>query len=232
MKKILLFVVGCLIPQISLADIQVVDRFQVYEPIVASSTEDADLYIWDVRGTNSYYPSTMEVDNGKTLHIWSKPGKYQIHLKTISVDWESKKVQYLSFVQDIEIISPEPTPPTPPGPGPGPDPKPNPTGFEGKIQVALQTVPSNAISHKKVVGQIYQSIAAEAAANPSAWGPASMMNEVKVRNLSNFPSLEVGKGWNKFWQGVAKAFVEEKLDSNDLAGHVEAFNKIANVLGT
>lgn len=206
-----------------------------HKPIIVSAVTPADVYIWSVRK-----PATrVVVDNGKTLHIWAPPGVYEVSLTTIKVDvkvdpnWKPdsgttpqviKDVQYNEHFAEFEVVRPGPPTPKPDDPVPPPVP----TAFKQKVSEALKKIVAG-IAYKDKVGENYAAVASEAKANPSAWDAAAMVNEVKVRHATVLPSTALNS-WSIFWVDLAKAFVELKLDSSDLQGHIKAFEEVAEVL--
>lgn len=195
--------------------INVPSTVDVHKPIVVSAANEADVYIWHVPAPAIH----LTVDGGKTLHIWAPVGKYDLRLTTIKVAWEDKKVSYDEHFAQFQVL----------GDKPNPDPDPMPTAFKEQVANALKTVSAPATSYKKNVANNYRAVASEAKANPNAWDAATMVNEVKTRNATALPS-SVLAGWSGFWPKLARAFTELKLDSNDLNGHIKAFEDVADVL--
>ena len=132
-----------------------------------------------------------------------------------------------------------------PTPNPNPNPNPNPTGFGKMVADSLDKVTSvvrnemvnvrqvdgNILQRKAqdVVRKNYADIASEAEKNPNAWDAATMVNEVKVRNISLLPASNL-KGWSEVWPGLGEAFRNLKLKSTDLEGHIKAFKDVAEIL--
>lgn len=100
--------------------IDVKATYAVHEPIVATVQGGASLYLWD--DTTGF--EAIELDGGKTLHIWAKPGQYRLRCRLLVVDWEKKsfastRVSAAFVVQGL-LPEPDPVPPNPPVPPPLP----------------------------------------------------------------------------------------------------------------
>ena len=223
----------------TVGQINVPEKTDIYQPIVATSSEDAALYIWFYDdGVNA-----IEVDNGKTAHLWARPGSYKIYLTTVSVDFDKKQVTYSKHASVFTVVGegPDPQPlPIPPDvdpdpqpepqPEPEPEPEPEPVDpFIDAIQTSLKLVPTEFTSDNKAVARNYSAVADSAKDKPESWDPASMLNEVKSRNISDL-SLDALRGYSPLWSGISKAFIALKLDKEDLDGHIKAFEKISEVL--
>ncbi len=94
-----------------------------HTPIVCTSEQAADVYIWRVSGA----AKRVVLNNGSTIHVWAPPGEYDISLTTISIviDWQkqSKDVVYQEHSAKLKVGSvPDP------GPKPNPNPLPPPPG--------------------------------------------------------------------------------------------------------
>lgn len=209
-----------LFPTILYGQVNIPSKVDNYQPIIASSQSDADVYIWSVPEPALY----VTVDNGKAIHVWAPVGKYNVKLTTIKVAWEDKKISYDNHVATFEVVGSTPVPPTP-----NPTPDPTPTAFKQKVEAALSKVSDTGKTYKKNIANNYTAIATEVSLNPKAWDVATMVNEAKTRNATVLPS-SVMSGWSGFWPDLARALQELKLDSTDLEGHVKAFNDIASVL--
>ena len=166
------------------------------------------------------------------------PGRYLVEV--LSMNGGLKRTDR---IVTISPVNPAPPGPRPPGPGPKP-PGPTPDGFKGKVHAAFHSLSDEAKGMKTKITQgdghvvempvreaisgNYQEIADEAEANPNAWGPATMVNELKTRNAGI--GLAASKAWKDFWPKVGQAFKDLGLDSNDTAGHVKAFREVSEVL--
>jgi hypothetical protein len=211
------------------AQIKVPDKVDSYKPVIAESTTDAQVYVWQVRlATKTVTWNTdspivrISVNNNKTQHIWAEPGKYEVNLTAINVDWEKKEITYNEHFAQFEVLDRSaPDPPVPPVPVP--------SAFKDKVKSAVSKVDQAALSYKVKVAEVYAGIAAEAEATPTSWDAALMLNEAKVRNATVLPS-SVLTGWAGFWPPLAKALQELNLKPEDLKGHITAFKEIAEVL--
>lgn len=124
------------------------------------------------------------------------------------------------------------TPPQPdpePDPEPDPNPGPTPTDFVGKVKAAFNTVPLDYQKKGVEIGQNYQAVAAQAAATPSSWTPATMLDAVKARHSTTLSVAEM-KAWAPFWSPLAQAFLSLKMDASDLDAHIKAFHIVAETL--
>lgn len=202
------------------AQIKVPAVLDLHDPIVAESTLQADVYIWHY---DHEALKGIRVDGGRSLHLWGPEGKHSIRLTTISIDWETKAINYDEHMAQFTVGA------APPGPGPGPGPGPAPTAFKAKVKAALEQVDQAHKSSAATIATNYRQIADEAKANPGNWDAATMVNEAKARHTSTL-SVAAMNGWKGFWPQLAKAMVELKLDSGDLEGHIKAFYEIAEVL--
>ena len=237
----------------ALADINVPSEIEPHVPIVidfsAPLPKDAEIkYIWTISEPAAHIVS----DKGDKVYVWAKPGRYSVGLtvvwmqtKEISLagekikvllGWDLKNYNKYFVVQDKDG----------PDPNPNPNPNPNPTGFGKMVFDSLEKVSSvvrnkmvdvrqadgNILQRKSqdVVKKNYADIAKEAEKNPDSWDAATMVNEVKVRNISSLPTDNL-KGWNNFWPGLGEAFRSLKLESTDLEGHIKAFKEVAEILG-
>lgn len=216
----------------SFGQIKVADKIDEYKPIIIESTTDASIYIWQVRLSvrgpkNTDNPVTkVSINNNKTLHVWAEPGKYEVNLTTVNIDWEQKQVTQLDNYATFEVLARGA--PIPPDPGPNPPP-PTPTAFKEKVKSALTKVSPATLTYKTKVAEVYSGIATEAAANPTSWDAALMVNEAKVRNATALPS-DVLTQWSGFWPELATAFQALALKPEDLQGHITAFKEVAEVL--
>lgn len=210
-----------------LAQIKVEEKIKLHHPIVIQSTQVADVYLWTIKEPIK----KVVAENGKIVYAWAPKGVYDVHLVTITVDWEAKKLNYNEFDDSFEVTDLEPIPPgpNPPGPNPPPGPTPTPTGIKAVVKEALKTVTAAALPQKKMIAGHYAGVAGEAKANPTSWDAATMVNEVKVRIGNDLPA-DAYAGWKEFWKLLTKGFVELKLQASDLAGHIKAFEDVAAAL--
>lgn len=201
--------------------IQGPERVDAHEPIVLSSQSDAKAYIWKVPQP----AKRIAIDNGKTVHIWAPPGKYDVHLITINVDFKAETFEYKEHFATFQVGKPAPKP--------DPDvpdiPTPEPTAFKAKVQAAVAKVDPAFKALAPDVAGVYADVAGEAKASPGAWDPATMVAEAKTRISSALPVSGIA-GWAGFWPLLAKAFKELKLEPTDLAGHIKAFEDVSQVL--
>ena len=70
----------CLIPLQAFGDIKINQNFEPHEPIVATceleNVDDLDIiYEWTINLDPSQY---RYLNNGQCIHIWAKPGTYDI----------------------------------------------------------------------------------------------------------------------------------------------------------
>lgn len=100
--------------------VEVKATYTVHEPIVATVTGLASLYLWD--DTTGF--EVIELDGGKTLHVWAKPGKYRLRCRLLVVDWDKKAFTSTRVSADFIVTplvpEPDPVPPVPPVPPPPP----------------------------------------------------------------------------------------------------------------
>lgn len=192
----------------------------VYEPIVIEAQEVANVYVWNL----SQGAKFVKAENGKLLYVWAPPGKYNVRLMAIAVDFEKKDIKFNEYETDFEVVGQIPTP------TPIPQPTPTPTNsFKEAVQLALTKVITTTLPAKTKVAKNYKDIANEAKENNDAWDAATMVNEAKTRNTSEL-SLNEMKGWKDFFTDLSKAFVALKLQPTDLDGHIKAFEDVAEVL--
>lgn len=234
MRSIVLGMIGVmLLCAPTFGQVKVADKVDEYKPIIIESTVDASVYIWQVRLSvkgpkNSDSPITkVSINNNKTLHAWAEPGKYEINLTTIDIKWDEKQVVQTEHYATFEVVARGT--PTPPPDDPNPPPVPTPTAFKEKVKAALTKVTPATLSFKPKVAEVYAGIATEAAANPTSWDAALMVNEAKVRNATALPSDALA-GWGGFWPELATAFQNLGLKPEDLQGHITAFKEVAEVL--
>lgn len=236
------------------AQLNVPDNFEEHMPIVIDSCCDADVYIWNV----SKPARKVVIDGGKRIHVWAKPGDYEVRLTIITINvsidpsWKPedgppkiiKNVFYDEHYDDFKV-GPGPGPDPNPDPDPDPDPEPPVSDFKQMIRDGLSKVPDsirnaevsvilpdgNSIKQTSslVVADIYATIADEAEASPTSWDAATMVNESKVRVGSSLPGSNL-IGWRPFWPTLSAAFKERGLKASDLPGHIDSFRDIADVL--
>jgi len=227
MKRTLLFlavILGCFISTDVYSQIKCLENIDEHKPIVLESEQTANIYSWRI-------PKNMSkilVDNGKIVHCWASPGKYDISLMTINVDFDKKDIQYNEHEITINIV--KGNIPSPDDPAPKPD---NPviptTAFKEEVKKALSKIGTSGLTYKVKIAEIYSGIANEAEENNNSWDAATMVNEAKVRNASALPSSALND-WKDFWSGLATAFKNLKLASTDLQGHIKAFKEVGEVL--
>ena len=208
------------------SQIKCLDKIDEYKPIVLESEKEAKIYSWRIPKEIS----KILVDGGKIVHCWAPPGKYDISLMTIDVDFDKKDIQYSEHDISIQVLKGN-LPPNPPIIPPViPD---NPvvptTAFKEEVKTALSKVGSSGLTYKTKIAEIYSGIANEAESSPNSWDAATMVNEAKVRNSSALPTSALAD-WKDFWSGLATAFKNLKLASSDLQGHIKAFKEVGEVL--
>ena len=81
------------------AGIDVKERYDVHEPIVATVTDEASVYFWDLSATFK----AIEVGDGKTLYIWAPPGRHQLKCILLTIDWEAHTVAKKSTQAEFMI---------------------------------------------------------------------------------------------------------------------------------
>ena len=204
------------------AQIKLAKVVDPYQPIVVESASEATAYTWS-------YPAPLvgiQIDNGRSVHLWAPPGKYRVQLTTISVDWEAEKLTTATFTAAFTVGDPQPGP-KPPGPKP-PTPKPA-NALAQKTQEALGRVDAGFLNFSKTVAANYRRFADEAAAAPSEWTPETLSGRVATANATSLPTAALA-GWAGFWAPLTQALVDEKIDSSDLDGFVAAFRTIADAI--
>lgn len=107
---VLVFAVALLATVSQAADpksrIDVKPQYELYEPIIATVDQEATVYFWD-------YPETfqaIELDNGRTLHIWAPPGEHHLKCLLLTIDWEAKTVTKASLYAEFIVGEPGPLP--------------------------------------------------------------------------------------------------------------------------
>lgn len=222
---ILGIILGSFIGTDAIAQIKCLDKIDEHKPIVLESEAMANIYKW----TLPKQVSKVLIDGGKIVHCWAPPGKYDIGLMTINVDFDKKDIQFAEHEITLEIIKgnlpPDvPNPPNPPIPPVVPT-----TAFKEEVKIALTKVGTGGQAYKTKIAEVYGGIAAEAEAQPSSWDAATMVSEAKVRNTSSLPTSAL-TDWKDFWSGLSTAFKNLKLSATDLQGHIKAFKDVSDVL--
>lgn len=217
----IIFLLLC--PTVS-GQIKIKEKYDEYEPIVGVAETDSDINVWQLVGSAGKKYKKITVNNGKEVHVWAEPGKYDLSLTAIKIVWDKKEVTYNEYYSTFEVLAKGPKPPDDPDP-------PNPSTFKGQVKAALSKVDSSALSHKTKVAEVYSGIAKEAEAQPDSWDAALMVNEAKVRNATVLPTEALSK-WAPFWTDLAKALQGLNLPAEDLKGHIQAFKDIAEVLNS
>jgi hypothetical protein len=232
MKFIVSLLIGFLLCSTSYGQIKIVEKTDAYSPLIAESSMTADVYFWRLDAGTQMLP----IGDSKIIHLWVTPGKHEIKLVTVVVDikipagWKTgdkieKDIKYNEYKSNFEVTGGNPGPIIPDPPGPViPT-----TIFKDQIRVGLTKVTGQGLQSKANVGKVYLDIATEATNKPTAWNPASMVNEVKVRNATTL-SVTALKDWSGFWPIVGTALRDLKLKSDDVQGHIKAFKDIAEVL--
>lgn len=208
--------------------IKCLDKIDEHKPIIMESETEANVYKWSM----SKQISKISLENGRIIHCWAPPGKYDIGLMTITVDFDKKDIQFNEHEFILEVVKGNlpPTPPTPPTPpNPPTPPVPPQTAFKQAVASALAKVPTAGQQYKVKIAEVYSGIALEAESQPNAWDAATMVNEAKVRNSGALP-VSALTDWKDFWSGLATAFRNLKLSATDLQGHIKAFKEVAEVL--
>lgn len=173
-----------------------------HEPIVCRSEGQADVYIWQVASP----AKRLVVENGRAIHVWAPPGKYEVRLTTITIaiDWDkqSKDIQYNEHVHSFEVAGdPDPDPPTPPVP-----PTPNPYKPDPAFQSAVSPVTSIRLEQadSKSLAEMYATVASQARA-----GVYSNLGQVRADLIKRGSALNLkGK-----YAGLSQA-VEQYLTSS------------------
>lgn len=121
----------------------------------------------------------------------------------------------------------------PDGPAPIPAPvTPTPTPadkFTQKVREGISSISPTSRQHAGTIAQVYESVAAEASANPGQWTVSKLLTEAKIRNATELRGSVLGE-WKTFWAAVTGALLAEGLQADDLAGHVVLFQKISQEL--
>jgi hypothetical protein len=132
-------------------------------PIVCRSEGQADVYIWQVTSP----AKRLVVENGRAVHVWAPPGKYEVRLTTITIaiDWEkqSKDIQYNEHLAEFTVGAvPDPDP----DPDPKPDPTPNPYHPDPALQAAVSPVKALSLSQpdSKALAEMYATVASQSRA--------------------------------------------------------------------
>jgi hypothetical protein len=91
-----------------------------HQPVVIEANLEIEpgwqvLFDWDVDKP----ARAREVDNGKVVHIWAPPGRYEIELSAILVNWDTRELKKQEQTTSLVILGDDSTPPDP---GPTPDP--------------------------------------------------------------------------------------------------------------
>lgn len=185
----------------------------------AAAEQPGKWLVFGPDGLKPVQPTILEA--GKAAMWEGDAGQYAVILIPPADD-----AQPIVTVVDLGKAPTPPPGPDPPPPGPDP---PKPDNFSAKIRAARDLVDQAHRGAASQLADIFTAVASEAAANPSAWDPAAMANEVKVRATSAMTAEQLA-AWRPWWAAYAKAMVELKLTDGDLPGHVAAFQMVAAAL--
>lgn len=84
--------------------IDIKPQYEPYEPIIATVEQEATVYFWECPET----VQAIEVDNGRTLHIWAAPGTHRIQCMLLTIDWVKHSVQKQTVRMEFTVGKPEP----------------------------------------------------------------------------------------------------------------------------
>lgn len=107
-----------LIPTTAPAQIKTNKTYNIHDPIVVSCNVELDksvspVYLWKIEEP----AKSIVIDDGKTAHIWAPVGEYSVTCNVITINWETRHVGQVQFVERFVVGQPQPPlPPAPPNP--------------------------------------------------------------------------------------------------------------------